>query len=278
MRVLVNMTAAARVLRFCVHWITAGVTVCSHIFRGKRVLELGSGVGLAGIVAAHYGGATVLSDYPVDVVHNLRYNVDVNRELVNRYRGRELGDAAVVAGKLDWADFSVDGTCGALGLGVRDAGDGGGAAGVAAGGDVGAGAAGSGAAAGGGGSGGGGGAVVTAEMPRDDSGTNDEVVDADIAREVRHKFDIVIGSDIVYKKADVTMICNVLRGVMSPHGTLYMASAPARSRYGVEHIAPVLQGAMHCLLSLSLSLSLSLLWCASACICVLVRARTWACV
>lgn len=49
--------------------------------RNARVLELGCGVGLAGIMAAHFipdGGEVVLTDYIPDALHNCRYNVGIN--------------------------------------------------------------------------------------------------------------------------------------------------------------------------------------------------------
>lgn len=38
------------------------------LFRGKRILELGSGCGLAGLVMAHYAANVILTDY-IDEVH-----------------------------------------------------------------------------------------------------------------------------------------------------------------------------------------------------------------
>ncbi len=48
------------------------------IFNGKTVLELGCGVGLAGIVASHWASKVFLTDYIQDVVDNAAYNVQLN--------------------------------------------------------------------------------------------------------------------------------------------------------------------------------------------------------
>ena len=45
---------------------------------GKTVLELGSGVGLPGLVCGRYAHRVVLSDYDEACVSNLRYNIAVN--------------------------------------------------------------------------------------------------------------------------------------------------------------------------------------------------------
>eukprot|EP01012_Entosiphon_sulcatum_P010591 TRINITY_DN16229_c0_g1_i1.p1 TRINITY_DN16229_c0_g1~~TRINITY_DN16229_c0_g1_i1.p1 ORF type:complete len:356 (-),score=62.49 TRINITY_DN16229_c0_g1_i1:390-1457(-) len=48
------------------------------LFAGKSVLELGSGCGLPGILAARYCDTIVLSDYIDKVLDNLQYNVELN--------------------------------------------------------------------------------------------------------------------------------------------------------------------------------------------------------
>ncbi|GAM19178.1 hypothetical protein SAMD00019534_023530, partial [Acytostelium subglobosum LB1] len=57
----------------------------TQAFEGQRVLELGSGVGLPGILAAHYCDRITLTDYlppvsmiPYPLLENLQYNVDMN--------------------------------------------------------------------------------------------------------------------------------------------------------------------------------------------------------
>ena len=48
-------------------------------FRDKFVLELGSGCGLTGLVAARFAKKVVLSDYILNLLENLQYNIDLNR-------------------------------------------------------------------------------------------------------------------------------------------------------------------------------------------------------
>jgi predicted nicotinamide N-methyase len=45
---------------------------------GRRVHEVGAGVGLPGIVAARYAASCVLSDYIPSLVENLDYNIALN--------------------------------------------------------------------------------------------------------------------------------------------------------------------------------------------------------
>ena len=49
-----------------------------RVFSGRTVLELGCGVGLAGIMAAHWASNVILTDYIQDTVDNALYNVKVN--------------------------------------------------------------------------------------------------------------------------------------------------------------------------------------------------------
>ena len=45
------------------------------LFQGKNVLEIGSGTGLAGLVAANYAQKVVLTDYQDTIIDLLRKNI-----------------------------------------------------------------------------------------------------------------------------------------------------------------------------------------------------------
>ncbi|KYQ90986.1 hypothetical protein DLAC_07875 [Tieghemostelium lacteum] len=47
-------------------------------FTNKSVLELGSGVGLPGILSSYYANDVTLTDYLEPLIDNLKYNVDLN--------------------------------------------------------------------------------------------------------------------------------------------------------------------------------------------------------
>ncbi|EGC31266.1 hypothetical protein DICPUDRAFT_57790 [Dictyostelium purpureum] len=49
-----------------------------NAFEGQSVLELGSGVGLPGILSAYYAKNVTLTDYLNPLVENLKYNVELN--------------------------------------------------------------------------------------------------------------------------------------------------------------------------------------------------------
>jgi predicted nicotinamide N-methyase len=63
----------------------------TDLFRGRRLLELGSGTGLAGITAATVGAEAVLSDYNPDVLEN------INRSVA-------LSAVQVQVKRIDWTD------------------------------------------------------------------------------------------------------------------------------------------------------------------------------
>ncbi|EGG14142.1 hypothetical protein DFA_11909 [Cavenderia fasciculata] len=55
----------------------------TQVFDGQKVLELGSGVGLPGILASYYAAHVTLSDYLPPLIENLQYNVDLNAKQKN---------------------------------------------------------------------------------------------------------------------------------------------------------------------------------------------------
>ncbi|CAN0431024.1 unnamed protein product [Ectocarpus sp. 12 AP-2014] len=87
----------------------------SGLLRGKRVLELGAGIGMTGMaVAASCGAAeVVLTDYAPRVLANLHHNVEINRALLEAGDGRSNGDndkpsttpSGVSVRFLDWTDY-----------------------------------------------------------------------------------------------------------------------------------------------------------------------------
>ncbi|CAM9106648.1 unnamed protein product [Scytosiphon promiscuus] len=111
----------------------------SGLLEGKRVLELGAGIGMTGMAAAACCGASevVLTDYAPRVLANLHFNVEINRPLLDTSKRKQSGGSggspANVGGTasllppprptrppptdvsvrfLDWTDYCQhDGTC-----------------------------------------------------------------------------------------------------------------------------------------------------------------------
>jgi predicted nicotinamide N-methyase len=96
----------------------AGATLAEYLLhdpwlvKGKRVVELGSGVGLTGLVAAGCCGASSvrLTDYTDASLDNLRHNVSMNREwLLEQCKEDEVvHDENISAGYLDWNAYGDD--------------------------------------------------------------------------------------------------------------------------------------------------------------------------
>ena len=69
--------------------------------KGKRVLELGSGVGLLGLTAALFADSTLLTDYDPDVLANLAFNATHNKTRIHQYNNQ--GELQV--SRLNWTCF-----------------------------------------------------------------------------------------------------------------------------------------------------------------------------
>ena len=57
---------------------TMDTTTC---LKGKSVVELGAGTGVTGIMAAHYGAKTVITDMPC-LMNLIDYNIEKNKHLI----------------------------------------------------------------------------------------------------------------------------------------------------------------------------------------------------
>mmetsp|Transcript_882 Transcript_882/g.1076 ORF Transcript_882/g.1076 Transcript_882/m.1076 type:complete len:209 (-) Transcript_882:1961-2587(-) len=81
-------------------------TTYPEIFKGKRVLELGSGIGLTGLMIASNSHcepeSIVMTDYEKVVLDNLRHNVHINEKEKNIPAG------IVSVRKLDWTEGFKD--------------------------------------------------------------------------------------------------------------------------------------------------------------------------
>ncbi|XP_078089374.1 EEF1A lysine methyltransferase 3-like [Mustelus asterias] len=69
----------------------AGIALCRYLekenisFTGKKVLELGSGTGIVGILATLLGGNVTLTDQP-KILHQMEYNIAINIPSACRHR------------------------------------------------------------------------------------------------------------------------------------------------------------------------------------------------
>eukprot|EP00747_Dinoflagellata_sp_TGD_P184880 gnl/TRDRNA2_/TRDRNA2_40943_c0_seq2.p1 gnl/TRDRNA2_/TRDRNA2_40943_c0~~gnl/TRDRNA2_/TRDRNA2_40943_c0_seq2.p1 ORF type:complete len:403 (-),score=71.72 gnl/TRDRNA2_/TRDRNA2_40943_c0_seq2:139-1347(-) len=77
------------------------------LLQGKRVVEIGAGCGLLGIVAASLARHTLITDGDDEAVRNLRHNLQVNEPFWQAQAGVEPRREAV-AQTLDWKEVAKD--------------------------------------------------------------------------------------------------------------------------------------------------------------------------
>ena len=78
-------------------------SLCSRISQGARIVELGSGTGLAGLAAALLGGRVTLTDLPSLVEHSLKIDVELNsRPSAKDSKYWKIGRGRVECDTLDW--------------------------------------------------------------------------------------------------------------------------------------------------------------------------------
>lgn len=133
---------------------------------GKKVLEVGAGLGLCGIVAAHFDAAeVVVSDFHPRIVGNLAYNLALNG----------CGPSeSVRAAALDW----------------------------------------------------------------------ETVGDAEARPDVQGPFDVILGSDVVCREADVELLAEVFRTLLCPgSGRAYVTLGSEQSRFGAGSFERIITGA-----------------------------------
>lgn len=81
--------------------------VCGKRLRGKRVLELGAGVGTLGMCAAVLGADQVrCTDYDQDVMENLQFNIEHNKFVIDS-SNLTHDESKITVSKLDWRSHLV---------------------------------------------------------------------------------------------------------------------------------------------------------------------------
>ena len=70
-----------------------------HLILGKRLLELGAGVGLTGLVASASASSVHMTDYTSDTIANMRHNIVLNEQWLK-------DKCPVTVGYLDWVSLA----------------------------------------------------------------------------------------------------------------------------------------------------------------------------
>ncbi|KAL7434884.1 hypothetical protein ACHAXM_004316 [Skeletonema potamos] len=92
----------------------AGACLADFIFhnanciRGRRVIELGAGVGLTGLVAANFAKSVYMTDYTTAILENLRYNVSINSKWLG---DRGIDKRSLSIGNLEWGEYADSSCC-----------------------------------------------------------------------------------------------------------------------------------------------------------------------
>ena len=85
-------------------WITQNPS----IFEGKTVMEVGSGVGLPGVLAASYARKTFISDFHPKIVETAAYNIQLNSESAHEGQPAHAADCCIGKNGHDVVAMSVD--------------------------------------------------------------------------------------------------------------------------------------------------------------------------
>lgn len=80
-----------------------------HLFQDKKVLELGAGVGVCGLVASRFASETVLTDHNSIVLELLEKNITNNLELIGKSPSQVKSLLLNWGQNLDWFEKEFEG-------------------------------------------------------------------------------------------------------------------------------------------------------------------------